>query len=66
MFLSRLQFAFADRGYVHGHRPNTVATTKARAASEQSEAEVSLAISREAGARNFSVIESLNCPGDRV
>ena len=55
VFLSNLRFAFGDRGYVHGHRPNKVATIKARGVSKQSDAEVSLAISREAGARDFSV-----------
>ena len=29
VFLSNLQFAFGDRGYVHGHRPNKVAAIKA-------------------------------------
>ena len=51
VFLSRLR----------GHRPNKVATIKARRVSKQSDAEVSLAVSREAGARDFSVIESLKC-----
>src|SRR6476619_5881503 len=53
VFLSNLQFAFGDRGYVHGHRPNKVAAIKARGVSKQSDAEVSLAVSREAGTRDF-------------
>ena len=57
VFLSNLQFAFGHRGYAHGYRPNKVGTIKARGVSKQSDAEVSLAISREVGARDFSVIE---------
>jgi cytochrome o ubiquinol oxidase subunit II len=61
VFLLRLQSAFTDRGRVHGHRPDKLATIMARGVSKQSDAEVSLAISREAGARDVSIIESLKC-----
>ena len=61
VFLSNLQFAFGHRGYAHGHRPNKVGKIKARGVSKQSDAEVSLAISREVCARDFSVSESLKC-----
>src|SRR5262245_32657906 len=57
-FLSNLQFAFGDRSYVHGHRPK-VAAIKARWTSERLDAEVSLASSGAAGARDVLAIESL-------
>jgi cytochrome o ubiquinol oxidase subunit 2 len=58
VFLSRWQFAFVDRGYGYGHRLSKVATIKARGATERSDAEPSFALSAEAEARDFFVIES--------